>query len=241
MSPADNQDMKAVKAMLARTADGAVLVDEAGHVVFWNKAAQRLLGFQAAEVLGRPCHDVMRGETFTGHPFCTASCSIAYRLGCGGGVRNFDLQTRTKRGKVIWLNVSSLPVPSRTQGRFSFAHLFRDVTKRMRMLGLAGKLHELLAMPGGQPVSDTTRLRAAECQAGETPEIPRALPLTEREREILRWLAAGRSGKEIADRLRISPATVRNHIQHILEKLGAHTRLQALAIVFAPGGLSSRR
>lgn len=241
MPPVENQDLKAVKAMLARTADGAVLVDETGHVAFWNKAAERLLGFQAAEVLGRPCHEVMRGETLSGHPFCTASCAVAYRLGCGSAVRNFDLQTRTKRGKIIWLNVTSLPVPSRTEGRFSFAHLFRDITKRMRMVGLAGKLHDLLATPACELASDTARLPAADCRAGETPEIPRGLPLTEREREIVRWLAAGRSGKEIADRLCISPATVRNHIQHILEKLGAHTRLQALAIVFPPGGVSSRR
>lgn len=233
--------MKAVKTMLERTADGAVLVDGAGHVVFWNKAAERLLGFQAAEVYGRRCHDVMRGETLAGHPFCSASCAVGQRLGCGGGVRNFDLQTRTKRGKVVWLNVSSLPVSSRKHSQFSFVHLFRNITNRRKLLELSGQLHTLLATPGGQPVSETTRLRVATGRAGETPEIPRTLPLTEREREILRWLAVGRSGKEIADRLCISPATVRNHIQHILEKLGAHTRLQALAIAFPPGGVSLPR
>ena len=68
-----------------------------------------------------------------------------HRLGCGNGVRNFDIQTHTKTGKVIWLNVSSLPVPSRKKDRFLFAHLFRDISKRMRILGLAEELHTLLA------------------------------------------------------------------------------------------------
>lgn len=39
----------------------------------------------------------------------------------------------------------------------------------------------------------------------------------------------------------MSPVTVRNHIQHILEKLGAHSRLQALAIAFPPGSPSSQQ
>jgi len=228
--------MKHVKDMLTRTAEGAMLADEHGTVVLWNKAAERLLGFQAAEVIGRPCHDVMRGETLSGQPFCSAFCAVGHRLGCGGGVRNFDLQTHAKGGKVVWLNVSSLPVPSKKQGQFLFAHLFRDITKRMKMAGLAEELHALLATPGGHPVSDTTRRRTAGSPPGEVPEISRALPLTERERDVLRRLAAGKNGKEIADSLCISPVTVRNHIQHILEKLGAHSRLQAFAIAFPPGG-----
>ncbi len=79
-------------AMLARTVDGAMLVNEDGHVILWNKAAERLSGFQAGEVLGRPGHEVMRGETLAGHPFCSLSCAVGQRLGCGSGVRNFDIQ-----------------------------------------------------------------------------------------------------------------------------------------------------
>jgi two-component system, NarL family, nitrate/nitrite response regulator NarL len=49
--------------------------------------------------------------------------------------------------------------------------------------------------------------------------------LTRRELDILRLLAAG----AMAERLHVSPATVRNHVQHILEKLGVHSRLEAAA------------
>jgi ATP/maltotriose-dependent transcriptional regulator MalT len=53
-------------------------------------------------------------------------------------------------------------------------------------------------------------------------------PLSEREREILRLLAAGLSTHEIADELVIVVGTVRNHIKHIHSKLDAHSRLQAV-------------
>ena len=60
---------RSIIAMLARTADGALLADEEGIVVLWNKAAERLLGFRADDVLGRLCHQVMRGETLAGRPY----------------------------------------------------------------------------------------------------------------------------------------------------------------------------
>jgi LuxR family transcriptional regulator, maltose regulon positive regulatory protein len=53
-------------------------------------------------------------------------------------------------------------------------------------------------------------------------------PLSEREREILRLIAAGLSTDEIADELVIVVGTVRNHMKHIYSKLDAHSRLQAV-------------
>src|SRR5688572_32204104 len=48
-----------------------------------------------------------------------------------------------------------------------------------------------------------------------------------REIEVLRLVAAGGRTKTVADALHVSPATVRNHVQNILGKLGAHNRLEA--------------
>ena len=53
--------------------------------------------------------------------------------------------------------------------------------------------------------------------------------LTNREREVLNFLAQGRSGPEIAHRLNIAPFTVRTHIRNLMGKLGVHTRLEAVA------------
>ena len=68
----------------------------------------------------------------------------------------------------------------------------------------------------------------------------RALPLspgareklTRRESHVLRLLAQGLTQDEIAGRLVISPKTVSTHIEHVLRKLGVHSRAQAVALAF---------
>ena len=223
---------RSIMTMLTRTADGAMLADEQGVVVLWNKAAERLLGFRAVDMIGRPCHEVMRGETLSGQPFCSFSCAVGHRLGCGGGVRNFDIQTRTKAGKVIWLNVSSLPLPSRKKGRFLFVHLFRDISKQAKVRLLVNELHSVLSVPAERPAPGAKPLSSQPPSSGTVPDLPATFPLSRREREVLQHLALGERTARIADVLCISTATVRNHVQHICEKLGAHSRLEALAVAF---------
>jgi DNA-binding NarL/FixJ family response regulator len=53
------------------------------------------------------------------------------------------------------------------------------------------------------------------------------LPLTDREREVLRELAIGRTNKEIARSLNIALTTVKSHVRAILDKLGVDSRTQA--------------
>jgi DNA-binding NarL/FixJ family response regulator len=61
--------------------------------------------------------------------------------------------------------------------------------------------------------------------------------LTERECEVLELLAGGLAQEEIARRLVISSRTVATHIQHVLTKLGVHSRAQAVAVALRPNGL----
>ncbi len=58
-----------------------------------------------------------------------------------------------------------------------------------------------------------------------------ALPLTEREREVVTLIALGRETAQIAEELHISPETVRSHVRNAMSRLGAHTRAQLVAIV----------
>jgi DNA-binding NarL/FixJ family response regulator len=71
------------------------------------------------------------------------------------------------------------------------------------------------------------RLRATEPQPHDS--------LTEREREVLTLLAEGLSNAAIADRLVVSVHTVRNHVANLSAKLGAHSKLEALAIAVREG------
>ena len=65
--------------------------------------------------------------------------------------------------------------------------------------------------------------------------------LTARELEVLRLLADGASTHVIAERLFVSLNTARNHVQRVIGKLGAHSRLEAVAIATRSGLLDSRR
>lgn len=53
--------------------------------------------------------------------------------------------------------------------------------------------------------------------------------LTPRQVEVLRLLERGRSTKQIAQELHLSPDTVKNHVRHLLRALGVHSRLEAVA------------
>jgi DNA-binding NarL/FixJ family response regulator len=60
-------------------------------------------------------------------------------------------------------------------------------------------------------------------------------PLTERERDVLQHIAGGNRNRDIADRLFISEETVKVHVKHIMEKLGASDRTEAVAIAVRRG------
>lgn len=66
----------------------------------------------------------------------------------------------------------------------------------------------------------------------EQAPLPR---LTEREREILQLLANGHRPGEVADRLVISPKTVRNHLHNIYGRLGVDDRSQAIVVALRHG------
>ena len=66
-----------------------------------------------------------------------------------------------------------------------------------------------------------------------------ATDLTEREREILDLLAKGLSNADIAEQLTISVHTVRNHVANLSAKLGAHSKLEVLAIAVRRGLVDS--
>jgi DNA-binding NarL/FixJ family response regulator len=76
---------------------------------------------------------------------------------------------------------------------------------------------------------------SAPAAAGETaaPEPPD--DLTPREVEVLQLIAEGLTNTEIAERLVVSSATVKSHVNHIFAKIGARDRAQAVVYAFANG------
>lgn len=70
----------------------------------------------------------------------------------------------------------------------------------------------------------------------EAANMSRPGHLTLRETQVLELMALGQGNRQIADRLRLSPHTVRNHVAVIFRKLGVRSRAQAVAVMSAHGG-----
>ncbi len=77
---------------------------------------------------------------------------------------------------------------------------------------------------------ENARISAADDTSRSPAGAPTRPPLTRREREILGRLAEGLSGAQIAEKLVLSPETVRTHVRNAMAKLGASTRSQAVAL-----------
>jgi DNA-binding NarL/FixJ family response regulator len=75
-------------------------------------------------------------------------------------------------------------------------------------------------------VARVARLDAAPLDAGPRPQ-PLVVPLSDRELQVVRLLAEGRSNREIARSLFLAEGTVKNHVSTVLTKLNARDRTQA--------------
>jgi DNA-binding CsgD family transcriptional regulator len=94
------------------------------------------------------------------------------------------------------------------------------------------------------PPDESSALQAKSSLAQEAPWAPvriegsGRLQLSEREREVMTLVASGLQSGEIAERLFLSPETVKSHVHNSLGKLGAHTRAHAVAIALVTGQIT---
>jgi DNA-binding CsgD family transcriptional regulator len=90
-----------------------------------------------------------------------------------------------------------------------------------RQVRVRGRWSRLVCSPMGNQLVVTV--------LPDEPKAAEASVLTPREHEVLELVAQGLTSAQIARRLGIRPATVRTHVEHAREKLGAHTRAEAVA------------
>jgi len=197
-----------LESALARAGDGAFVIDAEDRITSWNRAAGQILGYAPREVVGRACCDVFAGHDLEGNRVCYPGCRVMTLVRMDEPVRHFDIRVHTKGGRPVWLNMSILPTTT-PAGQPLTIHLFRDVTATRELLTLVEE-------------------RLAPRPSTADPLAP-AGALSRRELEVLRLMTQGLNTSGIAERLTVSRATVRNHVQNILGKLGVHSRLEAVA------------
>ena len=199
--------------VLENTADAAFVIDEHGITRSWNRAAEKLFGYRAADVLEHPCAELFQGQSPLGTPVCTEHCSVIECAVKHREVPNYDLEVKGRGGKRLWVNVSIVVFRDDRAGRTLVVHLARNISERKKTEALTEKFVQL-----------------AKEIASQTEEVhmPPASPLTEQEGRVLRLLAQGKNPSNIAEELRISPRTLRNHIHHVNQKLRTRNRLEAV-------------
>jgi DNA-binding CsgD family transcriptional regulator len=83
----------------------------------------------------------------------------------------------------------------------------------------------------GQVAAEEILLRLVEGELeNDNLVLKRKLPLTQREAEVLMWIARGKSNRDIAEILTLSPRTVNKHLEQIYAKLGLENRASAAAL-----------
>ena len=87
----------------------------------------------------------------------------------------------------------------------------------------------------GEMVSQLMRQISQRSKQAPSHEPPARITLTDREREMLRFIAQGLSNREIAGKLFISENTVKYHIKNVLQKFGLKNRAEAAAYAIQQG------
>ena len=155
-----------------------------------------------------------------------------------------------RAGVIRWVNLAARNLVGDVRGRQFTSIVAPEETRRARELFARKVLGTTTVTDAGVVVIGTNGDRIAVeissvplfegdhvigvfGQVSDLVEEPHAHPdlhLTPRQAEILELLERGRSTRQIADELQLSIETVRNHIRHLLRAIGAHSRLEAVAI-----------
>ena len=209
--------LKEIVQFVEGTSDAAFAVDGLGIISAWNRAAAEIFGISPAEVVGKSCCEVVRGMDESG-TICADDCVVKQSANNRQPMHNFDLQIETPEGRK-WFNISVVMVDASHAVQPYTIHILRqvDVSKRMEML-----LRDFVVGETNIPEEQVDTFISS------TRSVIQDNLLTRREIEILRLVAKGKTSSAIAELLCISPTTVDNHLQHILKKLKAHSRLEAV-------------
>lgn len=210
----------ALFAALANATCGAYAVTLDQKIVFWNRAAEGILGFRSEEVVGRHCYEVVRtrAEEFASTQ-CSNGCPSIRYLRAGLVPLASQLHLVCSSGERKWIDVKPMVVTGVYADAPLLVHLFEEGHRVDAPDSGSHALRDAIVASGADILSDGP---------SPSPVQTTGTSLTKRELEVLRLMALGRDTPSIAVELDISRHTVRNHIRNLRQKLKAGTKLDAV-------------
>jgi PAS domain S-box-containing protein len=206
--------------------EGVLVQDAETQVVYANRAAGELLGVDREQLRGRselptPCECLSEsGEALPERwPGVDA-------LRTGRPQRPRVIGLPRPDGRVRWVRVSARPIG-------------RSVLTSMLDVTALRTAEEDAATLASRLDDDGARRGKGDGNGNGNGRKPGKGVLSPREHQVVELLASGNTGEEVAERLGISPATVRVHVRNATGKLGASTRTQAVAIAVARGEVAA--
>ena len=207
-------------ALLAVARLGAFAMTSHGRIVFWNRAAERILGLPAAQVVGRR-HD----EVIAAVPSDVTAAASASDIPVPSDDRADSLPRPLTvsmlcgTGGYVEVALTPVVVADHRDGDSVTVYVFED-NGLTQPVGLGAETASTHApAPRLETLPAPQRHQSADRVSHD---------LSTREIEILRLVAAGTPTEQIAHDLRISVHTVRNHIRNVRSKLGVKTKLDAV-------------
>ena len=216
-------DGDALLALLAAGDPPAFATDSRDRIVFWNRGMADLVGRTSHATLGRRCYETLQGRDLFGNRFCYANCPVIATLREGDPVCGFELSVSSAGVERRAVGLTILRVPGARPDLFTLVHIVQPIARE-------GRVAELLCELAEKGLDVVGRARGVGRPTAVSPP-----PLTRRETEVLRYAASGLQNKEVAQKMGLSVATVRNHIHNILDKLDVHSKLEAVSLSFRNG------
>jgi PAS domain S-box-containing protein len=194
-----------------------------GVITSWNSGAERMYGYTAEAIVGQNVSVLIPRERPD-----ELSRMLAHVAG-GERIEHFDTTRRRADGTIFDVSVSISPIRDQAGVIVGASTVTRDLTDRRRAEAAIRDLQERL--------DRARRTRTLEQPLGAIRSVHQGLAshLGTREVEVLCLMATGISNKALAQRLHLSLNTVRNHVQSVLYKLHAHSKLEAVAIAVRDG------
>ena len=114
--------------------DGVYYVDKERRITYWNKAAERITGFQSSEVLGSLCSDnILRHINTKGHELCTNGCPLHITIG-DGKMRDVSLFLHHKMGHRVPVQIRIAPIMNEAGEIIGGVEVFSDNSKTIEVL-----------------------------------------------------------------------------------------------------------